>query len=113
MPATNSKAFYDSPIASATLHVPKASIDSYKATKPWSGFGKIVGLSNRLLRRLYTFAESDATPATIGYNLLYGTVATTQISTDPTYSYYVLSKVDGIVGMYLAKLTGKHLPRND
>ena len=53
----------------------------------------------------YTFAESDATPATIGDNLLEGTIVTTQISADPAYSYYVLSNVDGVVGMYLAKLT--------
>ena len=58
----------------------------------------------------YTFAESDATPAAIGDNLLYGTVSATQISTDPDYYYFVLSKVDGIVGMYLAELTdGKFL----
>ncbi len=58
----------------------------------------------------YTFAESDATPAAIGDNLLYGTVTATQISTDPDYYYFVLSKVDGIVGMYLAELTdGKFL----
>ena len=29
----------------ATLHVPDASVDSYKATAPWSGFGKIVALT--------------------------------------------------------------------
>ena len=168
VPATKSNAFSESPIVSATLHVPNASIDSYKATKPWSGFGNIVALpnyfnltvssagyatlfldfnaeipadvqaytgvkvvGNRLkMERVegvlpantgviikaeegtYTFAESDATPATIGDNLLYGTVATTQISTDPTYSYYVLSKVDGIVGMYLAKLTDGKFQNN-
>ena len=168
VPSTNSYAFSGSPIADATLHVPAASIDSYKATAPWSGFGNIVGLSNEFnltvssagyatlfldfnaeipaavqaytgvkvvgnrlkMERVkgvlpantgviikaeegtYTFAESDATPATIGDNLLYGTVATTQISTDPTYSYYVLSKVDGIVGMYLAKLTDGKFQNN-
>ena len=168
VPSTDSYAFNGSPIADATLHVPNASIDSYKATKPWSGFGNIVGLSNEFdltvssagyatlfldfnaeipagvqaytgvkvvgnrlkMERVegvlpantgviikaeegtYTFAESDATPATIGDNLLYGTVATTQISTDPTYSYYVLSKVDGIVGMYLAKLTDGKFQNN-
>ena len=58
----------------------------------------------------YTFADSDATPAAIGDNLLYGTVTATQISTDPDYYYFVLSKVDGIVGMYLTELTdGKFL----
>ena len=38
-------AFDNSSIANATLHVPAASVDSYKATAPWSGFGKIVALT--------------------------------------------------------------------
>ena len=29
-----------------TLHVPAASIDNYKATEPWSSFGKIVALTD-------------------------------------------------------------------
>ncbi|MBO5660166.1 MAG: hypothetical protein J6R98_03905, partial [Bacteroidaceae bacterium] len=29
----------------ATLHVPDASIESYKAKRPWSDFGKIVALT--------------------------------------------------------------------
>ena len=45
VPDTYSDAFMDSPIANATLHVPDASIDSYKATAPWSSFGNVVGLS--------------------------------------------------------------------
>lgn len=36
--------FKDSYIGYATLHVPQASIKDYKATAPWSGFGKIVAL---------------------------------------------------------------------
>ena len=36
--------FKDSYIEYATLHVPAASIEAYKATVPWSGFGKIVAL---------------------------------------------------------------------
>ena len=39
-----SEPFYLSPIADATLHVPNASVDSYKATAPWSSFGNIVAL---------------------------------------------------------------------
>ena len=168
VPNTESNAFDGSYPENATLYVPDASINSYKATAPWNGFVNIVGLSNEYnltvssvgyatlfldfnaeipaavqaytgvkvvgnrlkMERVegvlpantgviikaeegtYTFAESDATPATIGDNLLYGTVATTQISTDPTYSYYVLSKVDGIVGMYLAKLTDGKFQNN-
>ena len=45
VPSTESTTFFNSPIASATLHVPNASINSYKASAPWSSFGKIVGLS--------------------------------------------------------------------
>ena len=45
VPSTDNDAFYSSNYKNATLHVPAASIDSYKATKPWSGFGKIVALT--------------------------------------------------------------------
>ena len=40
----NNWVFYDSPIASATLHVPAGSVDAYRTTSPWSGFGNIVAL---------------------------------------------------------------------
>ena len=45
VPSTESNAFIYSPIGNANLHVPDASIDSYKATAPWSSFGKIVALT--------------------------------------------------------------------
>ena len=45
VPSTESDAFSSSPIADATLHVPAASIDNYKATAPWSGFGTITSIS--------------------------------------------------------------------
>ena len=45
VPSTSGYAFYGSYPEYATLHVPDASVESYKATAPWSGFGKIVGLS--------------------------------------------------------------------
>ena len=45
VPSTEKKAFLYSPIADATLHVPAASVESYKATAPWSSFGKIVALT--------------------------------------------------------------------
>ena len=45
VPSTESDAFNGSYPEYATLHVLDASIDSYKATAPWSSFGKIVGLS--------------------------------------------------------------------
>ena len=45
MPSTGSDAFNGSYPEYATLHVSDASIDSYKATAPWSSFGKIVALT--------------------------------------------------------------------
>ena len=45
VPSTESNAFDGSYPEYATLHVPDASIDSYKPKTPWSSFGKIVGLS--------------------------------------------------------------------
>ena len=45
VPSTKSDAFNGSYPEYITLHVLDASIDSYKATAPWSSFGKIVGLS--------------------------------------------------------------------
>ena len=38
--------FADSYIEYATLHVPQASLEAYKTTEPWSGFGTIVPLTN-------------------------------------------------------------------
>ncbi len=46
MPSTNSDAFYDSYIEYATLHVPYASVDAYKNTWPWNGFGTFKTLEN-------------------------------------------------------------------
>ena len=45
VPSTDRNAFDGSDIEYANLHVPAASIESYKANTPWSKFGKIVGLS--------------------------------------------------------------------
>ena len=43
-----SEAFKYSSISFATLHVPRASIDAYRATDPWSSFGTIVPLTYAL-----------------------------------------------------------------
>ena len=44
IPATYTDAFNNSSISSATLHVQKESIESYKATLPWNEFGSIIAL---------------------------------------------------------------------
>lgn len=42
VPTTPNEAFEDTPISQATLHVPAASIEAYRAAKPWSLFENIV-----------------------------------------------------------------------
>ena len=44
VPTTDVEAFFDTPIASATLHVPAGSVEKYKTTSPWNAFGNIVAL---------------------------------------------------------------------
>ena len=41
---TSADAFLDSPVSTATLHVPAASVKKYKATMPWKLFGTIVAI---------------------------------------------------------------------
>ncbi len=45
VPETGMAAFSDTPVESATLHVPASAIDAYKTTSPWSDFGSIVPLT--------------------------------------------------------------------
>ncbi len=45
VPTTESYVFYKTPVDGATLHVPAASIDAYKAADPWKEFGTIVALT--------------------------------------------------------------------
>ena len=53
----------------------------------------------------YSFAYSVETPEAISGNLLRGTVADTYVKPQSGSVAYVLSMVDGVVGMYRAKLT--------
>lgn len=58
--------FEDTPIKQATLYVPETSLESYKTTSPWSGFGKILPISPDGIKKTTTDKET-----TIGaiYNL--------------------------------------------
>jgi hypothetical protein len=49
VPSTESRAFEGSYPEYITLHVPDASVDSYKATAPWSGFGTITSISGTVI----------------------------------------------------------------
>ena len=46
IPVAAPDAFENSDLSGVTLHVADELVASYKATAPWSGFGKIVGLTN-------------------------------------------------------------------
>ena len=46
IPSTNDYSFSSADIKNATLHVPAASVDLYRQTDPWSGFGRIVPLTD-------------------------------------------------------------------
>ena len=61
VPSTESDAFYLFYPEYATLHVPAASIESYKTTSPWSSFGNIVALTK----------EYQLTVSSVGYATLY------------------------------------------
>ena len=61
VPSTESNAFDDSYTENPTLHVPAGSVGRYTETAPWSGFGKIVGLSK----------EYSLTVSSVGYATLY------------------------------------------
>ena len=48
VPRTNSSAFNEAPIALATLYVPDGTVDTYKATAPWSSFGTIISFGGKV-----------------------------------------------------------------
>ena len=58
----NTSIFNNSGIQFATLHVPEASINGYKTTEPWSGFGNIVALQDNDPKPEY---EPEPTPEPI------------------------------------------------
>lgn len=61
-PSTQTNTFENSLIEHAKLIVPDESLDSYKTTPPWSGFGTFEGLSGTISEK-----EKCATPS-INYN---------------------------------------------
>ena len=64
-PSMSTYAFQGSYIDYATLHVPKASIDAYKAVEPWKSFKTIVGLDGTMPEELETPKCSTPTIAFI------------------------------------------------
>ncbi len=62
VPTTNSNAFENSYIEYATLHVPEESIDSYRRTAPWSGFGTIKAIDGDIPGTQTPVTPKCATP---------------------------------------------------
>ncbi len=53
---------FDSPISSATLHVPAGSVEAYKTTAPWSSFGWIAPIYDEESSKAFpagTYAKAD------------------------------------------------------
>ena len=59
VPNTSSSAFSNVPTSSATLHVPATSVEAYKATAPWSGFGTIVGMVEKCATPTINFIDGN------------------------------------------------------
>ena len=59
VPNTNSTAFDNSPIKSATLHTPNKSIHLYKTATIWSDFGNFVGLYGSAYTLSYTIDGNE------------------------------------------------------
>jgi len=70
VPETKSNAFYSSPVASATLHVPEASLESYQATSPWNEFGTIIALPSKVDGDLNDDFKTDIADAVTVLNIM-------------------------------------------
>ena len=58
VPGTKGDTFDDTPIATAALHVPMASLTAYRSTAPWNGFGSVVSVDAPPSNIIY-FADAN------------------------------------------------------
>jgi hypothetical protein len=86
VPSTYSNAFDGSYPEYITLHVPAASIGSYKTTEPWSSFGKFKTLDAAMLVESITLSQSSAT-MTIGETLNLTATVTPDDATDKSITW--------------------------
>ena len=73
------------PLENVTLHVPESSIDVYKKTEPWSGFGKIVAINAS--KHMFTYMVDGKEYKT--YEIETGTAITAE--KEPTKEGYTFS----------------------
>ncbi len=86
-PTAGNDIFKDTPIASATLHVPAGSIEEYKATSPWSGFGNIVALPEQYYPEGTKWTEIRLD--TLKYDSWYSKVGDSWVPNFETIEYHV------------------------
>ena len=101
-----SEAFKYSSISFATLHVPRASIDAYRATDPWSSFGTIVPL---------TYALTYIVDGEVykSYEIEYGAAITPE--PEPTkegYTFSGWSEIPETMPDHNVTVTGTFTPNN-
>ena len=87
VPVTGSWVFDNTPIASTTLHVPAGSIEEYKATSPWSGFGNIVALAEQYFPEGTKWTEIRLD--TLKYDSWYSKVGDSWVPNFETIEYHV------------------------
>ena len=95
VPSTDVLAFNNSPINNATLRVPNASVDLYKAVEPWKNFKEIVSLTDQEMS--VKGVMSDNKCETTSFNL-------GGLRTDTTYKgLQVVRKSDGTMKKVIRK----------
>lgn len=65
VPSTDKSVFEETPINKATLHVPAVSVEEYKTTEPWNGFGNIVALTGDETDIESHIIDNNASPVNI------------------------------------------------
>ena len=88
VPTTGNNVFKETPISSATLHVPAGSIEAYKATAPWKDFGTIVGIPEEYYPEGTKWTEIRLD--TLKYNSWYSKVGEDWVPNFETIEYRVL-----------------------
>ena len=87
VPETGNNVFKETPISSATLHVPAGSVDKYKATSPWKDFGTIVGIPEEYYPEGTKWTEIRLD--TLKYNSWYSKVGEDWVPNFETIEYRV------------------------
>ena len=86
VPSTKNDAFSGSYPEYANLHVPVASIESYKTTEPWSKFGKIESIETTIPVSSITLSQTTAT-LTEGETLTLTATVTPDDATDKSITW--------------------------